>query len=72
MRKGIEHLIRAIEAVLVVLLASMAIMVFTNVVLRYGFNKGINISEEVSRYFFVWQQKASSEGIQLKPTNQSP
>jgi TRAP-type C4-dicarboxylate transport system permease small subunit len=29
-------------------------MVFSNVVLRFGFNKRINISEEVSRYFFVW------------------
>jgi TRAP-type C4-dicarboxylate transport system permease small subunit len=29
-------------------------MVFGNVVLRYGFNLGILISEEMSRYFFVW------------------
>jgi TRAP-type C4-dicarboxylate transport system permease small subunit len=54
MTKGVGYLIRALEGVLVVLLAGMAIMVFTNVVLRYGFNTGINFSEEVSRYFFVW------------------
>jgi TRAP-type transport system small permease protein len=46
--------VRLIEAVLVALLAGMVAMVFTNVVLRYGFNTGINFSEEMSRYFFVW------------------
>jgi TRAP-type C4-dicarboxylate transport system permease small subunit len=54
MAKGIEYLIRFLEFLLVVLLAGMAVMVFTNVVLRYGFNSGLNVSEEVSRYFFVW------------------
>jgi len=29
-------------------------MVFGNVVLRYGFNSGIDISDEMSRYCFVW------------------
>lgn len=46
--------VRLIEAALVALLAGMVAMVFTNVVLRYGFNSGINFSEEMSRYFFVW------------------
>ncbi len=46
--------IRLVEVVLVALLAGMVAMVFTNVVLRYGFNSGINFSEEMSRYFFVW------------------
>jgi TRAP-type C4-dicarboxylate transport system permease small subunit len=51
----IERLaVRVIEVVLVLLLAGMVVMVFTNVVLRYGFNSGLNISEEMSRYFFVW------------------
>jgi TRAP-type C4-dicarboxylate transport system permease small subunit len=44
----------ALEAFLVVLLAAMVVMVFGNVVLRYGFNSGITISEEVSRFLFVW------------------
>ncbi len=39
---------------MVVLLAGMVVMVFGNVVLRYGFNSGIVVSEELSRYFFVW------------------
>jgi TRAP-type transport system small permease protein len=47
-------IVRLTEMVLVGLLAGMVAMVFTNVVLRYGFNSGINFSEEMSRYFFVW------------------
>ncbi|XAH26272.1 TRAP transporter small permease [Xylophilus sp. GW821-FHT01B05] len=35
-------------------LAVMVLMVFGNVVLRYGFNSGISVSEEVSRWLFVW------------------
>lgn len=53
--RRIEQLVvRLIEVVLVLLLAGMVVMVFANVVLRYGFNSGLNISEEMSRYFFVW------------------
>ena len=44
----------AIEAVLVAVLAIMVAMVFGNVVLRYGFNSGIIVSEEISRVLFVW------------------
>lgn len=54
MDKAVRFVIRMTEAVLVFLMAGMAAMVFTNVVLRYGFNTGINFSEEMSRYFFVW------------------
>lgn len=54
MSRGIDYLFKALEALLVVLLAGMAIMVFGNVVLRYGFNSGILVSEEMARYFFVW------------------
>jgi TRAP-type C4-dicarboxylate transport system permease small subunit len=46
--------LRALEAILVTLLAGMVVMVFGNVVLRYLFNSGIDLSEELSRYFFVW------------------
>jgi TRAP-type transport system small permease protein len=35
-------------------LAVMVVMVFGNVVLRYVFNSGISVSEEVSRWLFVW------------------
>ncbi len=32
----------------------MVIMVFGNVVLRYAFDSGIALSEELSRFLFVW------------------
>ncbi|HSI59580.1 MAG TPA: TRAP transporter small permease [Ideonella sp.] len=46
--------IRAIEWLLVALLAVMVVLVFGNVVLRYAFNSGIVFSEEVSRFLFMW------------------
>lgn len=45
---------RVLGAILVLLLLCMVAMVFGNVVLRYGFNSGILISEEISRFAFVW------------------
>jgi len=45
---------RAVEALLAALLLGMVIMVFGNVVLRYAFNSNIVVSEELSRFFFVW------------------
>ena len=35
-------------------LAVMVVLVFGNVVMRYGFNSGITLSEELSRWLFVW------------------
>ena len=35
-------------------LAVMVVLVFGNVVLRYRFNSGITVSEELSRWLFVW------------------
>lgn len=43
-----------IRGLMVLALGIMVIVVFTNVVLRYGFNSGISISEELARYLFVW------------------
>jgi TRAP-type transport system small permease protein len=45
---------RALEVLMVAALAIMVVLVFGNVVLRYGFNSGITVSEEMSRWFFVW------------------
>lgn len=54
MEKLINGLCRAIEAIIALALAVMVVLVFGNVVLRYGFNSGITISEELSRWMFVW------------------
>jgi TRAP-type transport system small permease protein len=45
---------RLAEGLLVLMLTAMVIMVFGNVVLRYGFNSGIDYSEELSRFLFIW------------------
>lgn len=50
----IDRVCRAIEWFMVLLLALMVVLVFGNVVLRYAFNSGITLSEEISRWFFVW------------------
>ncbi len=47
-------LVRSMEWVLICILGLMVVLVFGNVVLRYGFNSGISFSEEVSRFLFVW------------------
>lgn len=44
----------ALRWTVVLCIAAMVVLVFSNVVLRYAFNSGISISEELSRYFFVW------------------
>lgn len=45
---------RTLEILVVVILVTMSCLVFLNVVLRYGFNSSISVTEEVSRYMFVW------------------
>lgn len=50
----VERFFIGIEALLAALLLGMVLMVFGNVVLRYAFNSGIGVSEEMSRIFFVW------------------
>lgn len=52
--RHIDWLFRLFELILVGLLACMVVMVFGNVVLRYGFNSGITVSEELSRFAFIW------------------
>ena len=46
--------VKGVEVVLIVMFGIMAVLVFGNVVLRYGFNSGIVFSEEVSRFMFMW------------------
>jgi TRAP-type transport system small permease protein len=50
----IDRFCRLLSGLMVLSLAAMVVMVFGNVVLRYGFNSGITVSEELSRWLFVW------------------
>lgn len=54
MKKAIDLFYSFIGAIMVFCLAAMAVMVFVNVVLRYTANSGLNVSDELSRYFFIW------------------
>lgn len=46
--------IQLFEWMLVILLSAMVILVFGNVVLRYGLSYGLVFSEEISRFCFMW------------------
>ena len=54
MTRIIDGLCRGLEFLIAAGLAVMVVLVFGNVVLRYGFNSGITLSEEVSRWLFIW------------------
>ncbi len=54
LQKLIDQIARLLSLLMVVALALMVVLVFTNVVLRYGFNSGLTVSEELSRWLFVW------------------
>jgi TRAP-type transport system small permease protein len=45
---------KLLGAVMALALFVMVLLVFGNVVLRYAFNSGITVSEELSRWLFVW------------------
>jgi TRAP-type transport system small permease protein len=54
MDRWLDRYCRLLEWVIAAALALMVVLVFGNVVLRYAFNTGITVSEEVSRWLFVW------------------
>lgn len=45
---------RGLKFLVAALLAGMVVLVFGNVVMRYVFDSGITVSEELARWFFVW------------------
>ncbi|MDR2391976.1 MAG: TRAP transporter small permease [Planctomycetota bacterium] len=45
---------KALEAFSALILLTLTVMVFVNVVLRYVFNSSITVTEELGRYFMVW------------------
>jgi TRAP-type transport system small permease protein len=54
MLKLVEGYFHFLKFLIALFLAIMVVLVFGNVVLRYGFNTGITTSEELSRWLFVW------------------
>ncbi|OYU91293.1 MAG: C4-dicarboxylate ABC transporter permease [Burkholderiales bacterium PBB5] len=54
MNRWLDGYCRLLEWLLVLALALMVVLVFGNVVMRYAFNSGITVSEELSRWLFVW------------------
>jgi len=53
-QKLIGRYCQLLTVIIVICLALMVLMVFSNVVMRYAFNSGIAISEELSRWLFLW------------------
>ena len=54
MARLIDLYCRALKVAIALCLAVMVVLVFGNVVLRYVFNSGIAVSEELSRWLLVW------------------
>ena len=52
--KWINGCCRALNGLMAACLAVMVVLVFGNVFLRYALNSGITLSEELSRWLFVW------------------
>ena len=53
-RSCIDLYCRVLKVAIALCLAVMVVLVFGNVVLRYIFNSGIAMSEELSRWLLVW------------------
>jgi TRAP-type transport system small permease protein len=52
--KLINGYCRVIGYLIGAMLALMVVLVFGNVVMRYAFNSGFTVSEELARWLFVW------------------
>ena len=53
-QKLIGRYCQLLTVIIVICLGVMVLMVFGNVVMRYAFNSGISVSEELSRWLFLW------------------
>lgn len=54
MDKFFDYFRKIANVLVVIALSLMALLVFTNVVLRYVFGTGMPWAEELSRYLFIW------------------
>ena len=53
MKTIVDLYFRLLKLIIVLCMLGMVLMVFGNVVMRYAFNSGITVSEELSRWLFV-------------------
>lgn len=54
MDRFVDGFCRVLTSLMAAMLVLMVVLVFGNVVLRYGFNSSITVSEELGRWLFVW------------------
>ncbi len=54
LKKTIDMYCQALSYLMAAALALMVVLVFGNVFMRYAFNSGFTLSEELSRWLFVW------------------
>lgn len=54
MTRVVDLYFKLLKLLIVLCMLAMIVLVFGNVVMRYAFNSGISVSEELSRWFFVW------------------
>jgi len=54
MTRIVDGTFKLMRVFIALCMMGMVVLVFGNVVLRYAFNSGISISEELSRWLFVW------------------
>ncbi len=54
MQRLFDYLYKALEALIVLLLAAMVALVFANAMARYFFDYIIVVADELSRFMFIW------------------
>ncbi|EHG6167852.1 TRAP transporter small permease [Escherichia fergusonii] len=52
--KATKFFIGSLEAIMVICISIMFLLVLINVLMRFIFNSGIDIAEELPRFLFVW------------------
>jgi TRAP-type C4-dicarboxylate transport system permease small subunit len=54
MKRIIDRFFHGLKVIIALMMGAMVLLVFLNVVLRYAFNSGITVSEELARWLLVW------------------